>query len=179
MFSPLLTATGLERLIKDHTFVGVADLNGALSMLQHRTKLYLINHASLAYVVLDDRAVRRLLTWLHCSEELFYQLGLRQFGRFVRIKLQPAPPLRELIRLAVEHDEGRAAAQMPTADIIEVRVALGGCCLASLTCVFVDSASTTPSSISVPCSTSTFRSTSTTREASRACHSLYQDTHPT
>jgi hypothetical protein len=54
------------------------------------------------------------------SEELFYQLGLRQFGRFVRIKLKPPPPLRDLIRLAVEHEEGRPAAKMSTDEIVEV-----------------------------------------------------------
>lgn len=56
-----------------------------------------------------------------CREELFYQLGLRQFGRFVRIKLKPAPPLKDLVRLAVESDEGSAAAKIPTEDIIGVR----------------------------------------------------------
>jgi DNA mismatch repair protein MLH1 len=53
-------------------------------------------------------------------EELFYQLGLRQFGRFVRIKLNPPPPLRDLIRLAVEHEEGKEAAKMSTEEITEV-----------------------------------------------------------
>jgi DNA mismatch repair protein MLH1 len=40
--------TGLEAIVKGHIFVGVADLQGSLSMLQHRTKLYLVNHASLS-----------------------------------------------------------------------------------------------------------------------------------
>lgn len=53
-------------------------------------------------------------------EELFYQLGLRQFGRFVRIKLRPAPPLKDLVRLVVEHEEGREAAKIPSEKIVEV-----------------------------------------------------------
>jgi DNA mismatch repair protein MLH1 len=42
---------------------------------------------------------------MYCSEEFFYQLGLRQFGNFHRIQLEPPPPLRELIKLAVATDE--------------------------------------------------------------------------
>lgn len=37
-----------------------------------------------------------------CSEELFYQLALRQFANLPRLKLQPAPPIRMLIKLAVD-----------------------------------------------------------------------------
>lgn len=36
------------------------------------------------------------------SEEMFYQLALRQFGNYGRIKLEPPPPVRHLITLAVE-----------------------------------------------------------------------------
>jgi DNA mismatch repair protein MLH1 len=39
------------------------------------------------------------------SEEFFYQIALRQFGNFHRIKLEPAPPLRELVKLAVTADD--------------------------------------------------------------------------
>ncbi|KAL8279423.1 hypothetical protein RQP46_008235 [Phenoliferia psychrophenolica] len=90
----------LDTIVKNHIFVGVADLGGSLSMLQHQTKLYLVNHASLA-------------------EELFYQLGLRQFGRFVRIKLKPSPPLKDLVRLAVERDAGSSSAPMSKDAIVE------------------------------------------------------------
>jgi len=38
-------------------------------------------------------------------EELFYQLGVRQFGDFSRIKLEPPPMIRDLIKLAVDADE--------------------------------------------------------------------------
>lgn len=38
---------GLDALIKGHIFVGVADLDSCISMIQHQTKLYLVNHASI------------------------------------------------------------------------------------------------------------------------------------
>ncbi|KAJ7910618.1 histidine kinase-like ATPase [Mycena leptocephala] len=76
----------LSEILEKHTFVGIVDLNKCLSLIQHSTKLYLVNHGALA-------------------EELFYQLGLRQFGNFSRLKLQPPPPLRTLIEIAVELEE--------------------------------------------------------------------------
>ncbi|KAG8832709.1 DNA mismatch repair protein [Serendipita sp. 399] len=77
---------GMTEIMEKHIFVGIADYERCLSLLQHETKLYLVNHAALA-------------------EEFFYQLGLRQFGNFHRIKLDPPPPLRELVKLAVAADE--------------------------------------------------------------------------
>ncbi|KAF7350452.1 DNA-mis-repair domain-containing protein [Mycena venus] len=76
----------LSEILEKHTFVGIVDLNKCLSLIQHSTKLYLVNHGALA-------------------EELFYQLGLRQFGNFSRLKLQPPPSLRTLIEIAVELEE--------------------------------------------------------------------------
>lgn len=37
-------------ILQQHVFVGIVDLRPSLSLLQHSTKLYLVNHASLAYV---------------------------------------------------------------------------------------------------------------------------------
>ncbi|GAA6046741.1 hypothetical protein JCM3770_003144 [Rhodotorula araucariae] len=94
----------LEAIVKGHIFVGVADLATAQSMIQHRTKLYLANHAILA-------------------EELFYQLGLRQFGRFSRIRLKPAQNLRQIVRLAVERASAGGAREgktsLTTEEIVE------------------------------------------------------------
>ncbi|KAI9063549.1 DNA mismatch repair protein MutL [Trametes sanguinea] len=77
----------LGEIIARHTFVGVVDATRCLSLVQHGTRLYLLNHGALA-------------------AELFYQLGLRQFGNFSRIRLDPAPHLRMLIALAVDAEEG-------------------------------------------------------------------------
>ncbi|BGO94970.1 hypothetical protein NBRC10512_003870 [Rhodotorula toruloides] len=91
---------GLDALIKGHIFVGVADLVTRKSMIQHQTKLYIIDHAAI-------------------GEELFYQLGLRQFGRFSRIKLQPPQDLRKLVQLAVDRASGEAAAKAAPSRIVE------------------------------------------------------------
>lgn len=48
-----LMMEGLEAIVKNHIFVGIADLEGSLTMLQHQTKLYLVNHAAISYVSLS------------------------------------------------------------------------------------------------------------------------------
>ena len=53
-------------------------------------------------------------------EELFYQLALRQFGNFKRIKLEPPPPLRTLVTLAVEAEEVNNS-RLTKPQIIDVR----------------------------------------------------------
>ena len=40
----------LTEIIEKHIFVGIVDLTKTLSLLQHSTRLYLVNHCSLAYV---------------------------------------------------------------------------------------------------------------------------------
>ncbi|KAL7284130.1 hypothetical protein ACG7TL_001411 [Trametes sanguinea] len=82
-----ISTAELGEIIAQHTFVGVVDDTRCLSLVQHGTRLYLLNHGALA-------------------AELFYQLGLRQFGNFSRIRLNPAPQLRMLIALAVDAEEG-------------------------------------------------------------------------
>ncbi|KAJ7839580.1 histidine kinase-like ATPase [Mycena olivaceomarginata] len=94
----------LSEILEKHTFVGIVDLNKCLSLIQHSTKLYLVNHGALAYAVIHFTSQRTSESHLF-SEELFYQLGLRQFGNFSRLKLQPPPPLRTLIEIAVELEE--------------------------------------------------------------------------
>ncbi|KZS97086.1 DNA mismatch repair protein MutL [Sistotremastrum niveocremeum HHB9708] len=76
---------GLTEIFEKHVFVGIVDLYKCMSLIQHSTKLYLVNHGSLA-------------------EEFFYQLGLRQFGNFRPLKLDPPPPISRLIELAVKVD---------------------------------------------------------------------------
>ena len=38
---------GLSEVLRGHTFVGVVDLDMGLSLVQHETKLYLVNHAAI------------------------------------------------------------------------------------------------------------------------------------
>ncbi|KAF8189866.1 histidine kinase-like ATPase [Mycena galopus ATCC 62051] len=90
----------LSEILEKHTFVGIVDLNKCLSLIQHSTKLYLVNHGALA-------------------EEVFYQLGLRQFGNFSRLKLQPPPPLRTLIEIAVELEEATEESGLTKPQIVD------------------------------------------------------------
>ncbi|CAK9779590.1 DNA mismatch repair protein MutL [Cutaneotrichosporon oleaginosum] len=78
--SPDLTET-----IAKHAFVGLVDRTMCLSLIQHQTRLLLVNHAAM-------------------GDEHFYQLGLRQFGAFGRLKLEPAPKLEDLLRIAAEDE---------------------------------------------------------------------------
>ncbi|KAJ1301984.1 hypothetical protein OPQ81_000819 [Rhizoctonia solani] len=73
----------LTDIFRNSKFVGMVDFASTRSLLQHEVKLYLVNHTAV-------------------TEELFYQLGLRQFGNFSSLKLSPPPPLHELVHLAVE-----------------------------------------------------------------------------
>ncbi|GAA5876805.1 hypothetical protein JCM3774_003478 [Rhodotorula dairenensis] len=97
---------GLDAIIKGHIFVGIVDTVLCQSMIQHQTKLYLVQHAAIA-------------------QELFYQLGLRQFGRFSRINLTPPPRLDKLVRLAVDRactDDSAAERVAAQKDVVVQRV---------------------------------------------------------
>ncbi|KAG5645503.1 hypothetical protein DXG03_005913 [Asterophora parasitica] len=90
----------LTEILEKHTFVGIVDLPRSLSLIQHSTNLYLVNHGSLA-------------------EELFYQLGIRQFGNFSRLKLEPSPPLRILIEVAVNAEDSTETSTLSKPQIVD------------------------------------------------------------
>lgn len=90
----------LTEILEKHTFVGIADLQRCLSLIQYSTKLYLINHAALA-------------------DELFYQLGVRQFGDFSRLKLEPPPILRDMIEIAVNAENSTEDSPLSKTQIID------------------------------------------------------------
>ncbi|TBU41715.1 DNA binding protein [Dichomitus squalens] len=90
----------LSEILAKHTFVGVVDAPRCLSLVQHNTRLYLLNHGALA-------------------AELFYQLGLRQFGNFSRIRLDPPPNLRTLVLLAVDAEEGVEESGFSKDEVVE------------------------------------------------------------
>ncbi len=54
-------------------------------------------------------------------EELFYQLGLKQFGNFARLKLDPPAPLRALITLAVDAEQNTELSKLSKPQIVDVR----------------------------------------------------------
>ncbi|KAL1433775.1 hypothetical protein MTO96_012306 [Rhipicephalus appendiculatus] len=72
--------SGLRELFRNHTFVGC--VNQRYSLVQHKTELYLIN-------------TRRV------SEELFYQLMLKNFGRFGMYQLTEPAPVYDLAMMAL------------------------------------------------------------------------------
>ncbi|KAG6868636.1 hypothetical protein C0993_012680 [Termitomyces sp. T159_Od127] len=90
----------LTEILEKHTFVGIVDLPRSLSLIQHSTNLYLVNHGSLA-------------------EELFYQLGVRQFGNFSRMKLDPPPPLRILVEIAVNAEGSTKESKLSKSQIVD------------------------------------------------------------
>lgn len=91
----------LNEILAKHTFVGVVDAPRCLSLVQHGTRLYLLNHGAL-------------------SAELFYQLGLRQFGNIARIRLDPPPDLRTLVSLAVDAEQDIAESGLKSEEVVDV-----------------------------------------------------------
>ncbi|KAJ3554935.1 hypothetical protein NM688_g2846 [Phlebia brevispora] len=91
----------LTEILQKHTFVGIVDLGRCLSLIQHAKKLYLVNHGALA-------------------EELFYHLGVRQFGDYHRIKLDPPAPVRKLIKLAVDAERGIADSGLSQDQVVDL-----------------------------------------------------------
>ncbi|KAI8580020.1 hypothetical protein K450DRAFT_238976 [Umbelopsis ramanniana AG] len=77
---------GLSDIFADHTFVGVVD--DALALIQHQTKLYLVNYSVI-------------------SEELFYQLVLREFSNFGYINMASAIPIKDFIMVALDEEEAQ------------------------------------------------------------------------
>ncbi|XP_033104160.1 DNA mismatch repair protein Mlh1-like [Anneissia japonica] len=75
---------GLREIIKHHTFVGCVSSQHAL--LQHQTKLYLVDTAKL-------------------SKELFHQLLLFDFGNFGFMRLSMPASIHDLALLALDSDK--------------------------------------------------------------------------
>ncbi|XP_011601203.1 DNA mismatch repair protein Mlh1 isoform X1 [Takifugu rubripes] len=77
------THTGLQEMLQNHSFVGCINLQWAL--IQHRTKLYLLNTTNL-------------------SQELFYQILIYDFGNFGVLRLSEPAPLYDLAMLALDSE---------------------------------------------------------------------------
>ncbi|KAL4784934.1 hypothetical protein BJX76DRAFT_367232 [Aspergillus varians] len=75
----------LTETIASHTYVGLVDEQRRIAAVQSGVKLYLIDYG------------------MFCSE-FFYQIGLTDFGNFGTIKLDPAPKLMDLLRIAAESE---------------------------------------------------------------------------
>uniref|UniRef100_A0A671XJZ1 DNA mismatch repair protein MLH1 n=1 Tax=Sparus aurata TaxID=8175 RepID=A0A671XJZ1_SPAAU len=78
-----ITHKGLQEMLQNHSFVGC--VNPQWTLIQHHTKLYLLNSTSL-------------------SQELFYQILIYDFGNFGVLRLSTPAPLYDLAMLALESD---------------------------------------------------------------------------
>uniref|UniRef100_A0A672P6W1 DNA mismatch repair protein MLH1 n=1 Tax=Sinocyclocheilus grahami TaxID=75366 RepID=A0A672P6W1_SINGR len=78
------THKGLQDLLQDHSFVG--SVNPQWTLVQHQTKLYLLNTTKL-------------------SQELFYQILIYDFGNFGVLRLSNPAPLYDLAMLALDSEE--------------------------------------------------------------------------
>ncbi|KAN0081071.1 hypothetical protein V8E54_004275 [Elaphomyces granulatus] len=74
---------GLTEMFASHTYIGLVDEWRRIAAIQAGVKLYLVDYGMI------------------CSE-FFYQIGLTDFGNFGVIKLEPAPKLIDLLRIAVD-----------------------------------------------------------------------------
>lgn len=72
----------LTAIFTEHVFVGIVDLERRLCVIQHLTKLYLVDYGAI-------------------SAELFYQIGLSEFGNFGSITLRPALDLKAVLKIAL------------------------------------------------------------------------------
>ncbi|WVZ67344.1 hypothetical protein U9M48_016434 [Paspalum notatum var. saurae] len=80
----LSTAAGLLEVVKNCTYVGLAD--DVFALIQHNTHLYLVNIVNV-------------------SKELMYQQALCRFGNFNAIQLSEPAPLLDLLLMALKDDE--------------------------------------------------------------------------
>ena len=55
---------GLSDILKDFTFVGIVDLDRSVSLIQHSTKLFIVNHAALSYVSRCHSSARTMLNMM-------------------------------------------------------------------------------------------------------------------
>ncbi|KAI1083440.1 histidine kinase-like ATPase [Whalleya microplaca] len=80
----------LTEVFANHTFVGIVDERRRLAAIQGGVKLFLIDYGRACF-------------------EYFYQVGLTDFGNFGVIKFQPALRLREVLKVAAEHEKANVA----------------------------------------------------------------------
>ncbi|KAL1967909.1 hypothetical protein VTN77DRAFT_2326 [Rasamsonia byssochlamydoides] len=88
---------GLTEMFATHTYVGLVDERRRIAAIQSGVKLYLVDYGMI------------------CNE-FFYQVGLTDFGNFGVIKLDPAPKLIDLLKIAAEAEREEHARLQREAD---------------------------------------------------------------
>ncbi|OLL23043.1 hypothetical protein NEOLI_001282 [Neolecta irregularis DAH-3] len=82
--------SALTEVFASHTFVGIVDETRRLAAIQHGTKLYLVDYGAISF-------------------DLFYQIGLTDFGNFGVILLNPPLEISALLELAASSQDGEDA----------------------------------------------------------------------
>ena len=91
-----------QRIIEEHTFVGLID--DELGLLQYQTQLYLVNVKMLRSLSRD-----RHLT--DCSEALFFQLALKEFANFGSMRISPAVSVAHMVAFT-DSDKTKSATDL-------------------------------------------------------------------
>lgn len=78
----------LTEIFKSYSFVGIVDERRRLAAIQSSVKLYLVDYGRACF-------------------ELFYQIGLNDFGNFGVIRFCPPLDLRQLLKMAFQHERGQ------------------------------------------------------------------------
>lgn len=97
---------GLLEVLRNHTYVGMAD--GSLALVQHQTKLYLLDTETL-------------------SRDMMYQQVLRRFEHFNKIQFSIPAPLKELLLLGLDEEEEKgnwSTEDGPKAELADLSVKL-------------------------------------------------------
>ena len=68
----------------------------------------------------DEVEARSGTSLIRDREEHFYQLGLRQFGAFHRLRLDPPPLLRDLVSIAADDEEGILSNGLDPGKVVDV-----------------------------------------------------------
>ncbi|CAA6667797.1 unnamed protein product [Spirodela intermedia] len=87
--------SGLLEIVRDCTYVGMAD--DIFTLLQHETRLYLLNVVNVRCLVLLVFSA-----FLLEFKELMYQQVIRRFSHFNVIQLSDPAPLPDLLRMALK-----------------------------------------------------------------------------
>ncbi|CAK7565694.1 MAG: DNA mismatch repair protein Mlh1 [Sporothrix epigloea] len=82
------SSSELTEVFKTYSFVGIVDERRRLAAIQSGVKLYLVDYGRACF-------------------ELFYQMGLNDFGNFGVIRFSPPLDLQRLLRLAYHHERGQ------------------------------------------------------------------------
>ena len=97
------TDLSLRELIARHSFVGSIDRE--FSLIQHNTSLYIANTPAI-------------------SQQLFYQIALKDFGNFSAIRLNPPAPINVLAKLGLDNTGKKEDYTIVTINITLSRIQL-------------------------------------------------------